>query len=148
MPVCGAASGPSGGTFPSTTICALHFFPCLSLVTPRYCELVALLRFARATKLVIAAEPWCSNYGGHQFGSWAGQLGDGRALSLGQLQTPAGASWELQLKGAGPTPFSRFADGLAVGTPVGPGVGSGDPDGALDGQDVGADEGTPVGIQV
>ena len=61
-----------------------------------------------------AAEPWCSNYGGHQFGTWAGQLGDGRALSLGQLHTPTGASWELQLKGAGPTPYSRFADGLAV----------------------------------
>lgn len=61
-----------------------------------------------------AMEPWCSNYGGHQFGSWAGQLGDGRALTLGQLETPGGETWELQLKGAGPTPYSRFADGLAV----------------------------------
>ena len=54
-----------------------------------------------------------SVYSGHQFGVWAGQLGDGRALYLGELQTPSG-SWEIQLKGAGPTPYSRRADGRAV----------------------------------
>jgi uncharacterized protein YdiU (UPF0061 family) len=53
------------------------------------------------------------NYGGHQFGHWAGQLGDGRAINMGQLQTPK-SSWELQLKGAGPTPYSRSGDGFAV----------------------------------
>jgi uncharacterized protein YdiU (UPF0061 family) len=53
------------------------------------------------------------NYGGHQFGHWAGQLGDGRAINMGQLQT-ANSSWELQLKGAGPTPYSRKGDGFAV----------------------------------
>jgi uncharacterized protein YdiU (UPF0061 family) len=53
-------------------------------------------------------------YGGHQFGNWAGQLGDGRAISLGELVAPDGAHWELQLKGAGPTPYSRRADGRAV----------------------------------
>ncbi|HYQ18465.1 MAG TPA: YdiU family protein [Polyangiaceae bacterium] len=53
-------------------------------------------------------------YGGHQFGNWAGQLGDGRAISLGELQTSNGEHWELQLKGAGPTPYSRRADGRAV----------------------------------
>jgi uncharacterized protein YdiU (UPF0061 family) len=53
-------------------------------------------------------------YGGHQFGNWAGQLGDGRAISLGELVTRGGAHWELQLKGAGPTPYSRRADGRAV----------------------------------
>lgn len=52
-------------------------------------------------------------YGGHQFGSWAGQLGDGRAISLGEVLN-AGKRWELQLKGAGKTPYSRFADGRAV----------------------------------
>jgi uncharacterized protein YdiU (UPF0061 family) len=52
-------------------------------------------------------------YGGHQFGNWAGQLGDGRAINLGEVNTPAGHLM-LQLKGAGPTPFSRSADGLAV----------------------------------
>ncbi len=55
-----------------------------------------------------------SNYGGHQFGHWAGQLGDGRAIGLGSLVAPSGDSWELQLKGAGPTPYSRSADGRAV----------------------------------
>ena len=53
-------------------------------------------------------------YGGHQFGSWARQLGDGRALFLGELLTSSGARFELQLKGAGRTPYSRGADGRAV----------------------------------
>lgn len=52
-------------------------------------------------------------YSGHQFGHWAGQLGDGRAHLLGELQGPEGA-WELQLKGAGMTPYSRMGDGRAV----------------------------------
>ncbi|MCA9516109.1 MAG: YdiU family protein, partial [Myxococcales bacterium] len=51
---------------------------------------------------------------GHQFGNWANQLGDGRAITLGELEAPGGASYELQLKGAGPTPYSRTADGRAV----------------------------------
>ena len=54
-------------------------------------------------------QPSASVYSGHQFGVWAGQLGDGRACSLGELQ-----GLELQLKGAGPTPFSRRGDGRAV----------------------------------
>jgi len=53
-------------------------------------------------------------YGGHQFGHWAGQLGDGRAISLGELIASGGQRWELQLKGAGPTPYSRSGDGRAV----------------------------------
>ena len=59
-------------------------------------------------------EPYAANYGGHQFGHWAGQLGDGRAIVLGELERPDGASVELQLKGAGPTAYSRRADGRAV----------------------------------
>ncbi|TDR44150.1 uncharacterized protein YdiU (UPF0061 family) [Tahibacter aquaticus] len=59
-------------------------------------------------------QPWAANYGGHQFGHWAGQLGDGRAISLGEIVNRAGQRWELQLKGAGPTPYSRRADGRAV----------------------------------
>ncbi|MEI7036299.1 protein adenylyltransferase SelO [Fulvimonas yonginensis] len=59
-------------------------------------------------------QPWASNYGGHQFGVWAGQLGDGRAISLGEVLDGQGHRWELQLKGAGPTPYSRGADGRAV----------------------------------
>jgi uncharacterized protein YdiU (UPF0061 family) len=59
-------------------------------------------------------QPYAARYGGHQFGHWAGQLGDGRAITLGELQAPDGRSWELQLKGAGRTPYSRQADGRAV----------------------------------
>ncbi|MBP9035202.1 MAG: YdiU family protein, partial [Pseudomonadales bacterium] len=58
--------------------------------------------------------PYAVNYGGHQFGNWAGQLGDGRAISLGETVNARGERWELQLKGAGPTPYSRNADGRAV----------------------------------
>ncbi|KAF8983643.1 hypothetical protein BGZ52_000556 [Haplosporangium bisporale] len=61
------------------------------------------------------AQPWAHCYGGHQFGYYAGQLGDGRAISLYETINPStGGSWELQLKGAGKTPYSRFADGYAV----------------------------------
>lgn len=56
---------------------------------------------------------YASVYSGHQFGQWAGQLGDGRALNLGAIHTPIGLQ-ELQLKGAGPTPYSRRGDGRAV----------------------------------
>lgn len=59
-------------------------------------------------------QPFASNYGGHQFGHWAGQLGDGRAISLGEVIGADGRRHELQLKGAGPTPYSRRADGRAV----------------------------------
>lgn len=58
--------------------------------------------------------PYAACYGGHQFGNWAGQLGDGRAITLGESINARGERWELQLKGAGPTPYSRHADGRAV----------------------------------
>ncbi|KIV92817.1 hypothetical protein PV10_04083 [Exophiala mesophila] len=59
--------------------------------------------------------PWAQCYGGFQFGSWAAQLGDGRAISLFESTNPATkVRYELQLKGAGKTPYSRFADGKAV----------------------------------
>jgi len=58
--------------------------------------------------------PYACCYGGHQFGNWAGQLGDGRAINLGEQTSADGKRWALQLKGAGPTPYSRSADGLAV----------------------------------
>ena len=64
--------------------------------------------------LLPGMQPFASNYGGHQFGHWAGQLGDGRAIGLGEVVNAAGERWELQLKGAGPTPYSRTADGRAV----------------------------------
>jgi uncharacterized protein YdiU (UPF0061 family) len=59
------------------------------------------------------AKPLSAVYSGHQFGQWAGQLGDGRAILLGQLNGPQGPM-ELQLKGAGMTPYSRMGDGRAV----------------------------------
>ncbi len=59
------------------------------------------------------AQPLAAVYSGHQFGVWAGQLGDGRAMLLGAVEH-AGQRWELQLKGAGLTPYSRTADGRAV----------------------------------
>lgn len=59
------------------------------------------------------AQPLSAVYSGHQFGVWAGQLGDGRAILLGELAGPQG-SYELQLKGAGLTPYSRMGDGRAV----------------------------------
>jgi uncharacterized protein YdiU (UPF0061 family) len=64
--------------------------------------------------LLPGMDPFATNYGGHQFGHWAGQLGDGRAITLGEAVNPAGERLELQLKGAGPTPYSRSADGRAV----------------------------------
>lgn len=59
------------------------------------------------------SQPYAMCYGGHQFGNWAGQLGDGRAINLFQVES-LGKNWTLQLKGAGETPYSRTADGLAV----------------------------------
>src|SRR5581483_58617 len=64
--------------------------------------------------LLEGMQPIAVNYGGHQFGNWAGQLGDGRAITLGEVIDAQGRRWELQLKGAGPTPYSRTADGRAV----------------------------------
>src|SRR5687767_9401087 len=55
--------------------------------------------------------PYAARYGGHQFGQWAGQLGDGRAITLGEVVFPGTGRLEFQLKGAGPTPYSRRADG-------------------------------------
>jgi uncharacterized protein YdiU (UPF0061 family) len=66
------------------------------------------------TRLLEKSQPHSTRYGGHQFGHWAGQLGDGRAISLGEVLTDQSARFEIQLKGAGPTPYSRRADGRAV----------------------------------
>jgi uncharacterized protein YdiU (UPF0061 family) len=74
-------------------------------------ELVDVLA---GNRVVPGMAPYAACYGGHQFGNWAGQLGDGRAITLGEIATSTGETWELQLKGAGPTPYSRRADGRAV----------------------------------
>lgn len=64
-------------------------------------------------KITGSMYPYAANYAGHQFGNWAGQLGDGRAITLGEWNAN-GSTYELQLKGAGLTPYSRRADGRAV----------------------------------
>ena len=65
-------------------------------------------------RLLPGMQAYAACYGGHQFGNWAGQLGDGRAINLGEVINRGGQRWELQLKGAGPTPYARRADGRAV----------------------------------
>jgi uncharacterized protein YdiU (UPF0061 family) len=65
-------------------------------------------------KTLPGMQPYAARYGGHQFGHWAGQLGDGRAITLGEVIATDGSRQELQLKGAGRTPYSRTADGRAV----------------------------------
>jgi uncharacterized protein YdiU (UPF0061 family) len=92
---------------------------------------VASLELLAGNRVLPAMRPYAARYGGHQFGQWAGQLGDGRALTLGEATfagtpSPAGSPplgrspfpgngrLEFQLKGAGPTPYSRRADGRAV----------------------------------
>ena len=98
--------------------------PALVAVSPEVAALLDLdtaaladpswARVLGGNALVDGMDPYAANYGGHQFGHWAGQLGDGRAITLGEVINSAGQRWELQLKGAGPTPYSRSADGRAV----------------------------------
>ncbi|MEQ8857501.1 MAG: YdiU family protein [Pseudomonadales bacterium] len=78
------------------------------------CATQAFADVFTGNRLLPGMDPHATCYGGHQFGSWAGQLGDGRAINLGEVVNPGGEHWMLQLKGAGPTPYSRSADGLAV----------------------------------
>jgi serine/tyrosine/threonine adenylyltransferase len=109
---------------------------CFSYVTPRVPsspkllhvaqEVAALIGFSEedtqseaflhtfsGKKVYKGTNPYAMCYGGHQFGNWAGQLGDGRAINLMEIMH-ANTPWTLQLKGAGETPYSRTADGLAV----------------------------------
>jgi len=65
-------------------------------------------------RVAAGMKPYAARYGGHQFGTWAGQLGDGRAITLAEIVATDGTRQELQLKGAGRTPYSRTADGRAV----------------------------------
>src|SRR5512139_4217121 len=78
------------------------------LASPQFAEVFG------GNAVVAGMQPYAANYGGHQFGQWAGQLGDGRAITLGEVVGTGGQRWELQLKGAGLTPYSRTADGRAV----------------------------------
>jgi len=75
---------------------------------PRFVEVVS------GHRPLEGVSPLAMVYSGHQFGVWAGQLGDGRALLIGQVRNAKGELWDIQLKGAGKTPYSRFGDGRAV----------------------------------
>lgn len=72
------------------------------------------LKILSGIKTPDGSKPFALCYGGHQFGHWAGQLGDGRAITLGEIKASNSSRWEIQLKGAGLTPYSRTADGKAV----------------------------------
>lgn len=74
-----------------------------------------LARYLSGNELLPGSQTTSHAYCGHQFGSFSGQLGDGAAISLGEVINPQnGERWELQLKGAGPTPYSRSSDGRKV----------------------------------
>lgn len=76
--------------------------------TPLFAELFS------GHKLWEEADPRAMVYSGHQFGGYTPRLGDGRGLLLGEVVNDAGEHWDLHLKGAGPTPYSRMGDGRAV----------------------------------
>jgi len=80
----------------------------LGMVRPESADVLA------GNRVLPGMQPYAARYGGHQFGHWAGQLGDGRAITLGEIIATDGSRQELQLKGAGKTPYSRTADGRAV----------------------------------
>lgn len=78
------------------------------------CESQAFVDVFSGNRQLPGMDTFAMCYGGHQFGNWAGQLGDGRVINLGEIKNSRGEHWTLQLKGAGLTPYSRGADGLAV----------------------------------
>ncbi|MES1205496.1 MAG: protein adenylyltransferase SelO [Pseudomonadota bacterium] len=78
------------------------------------CESADFAQVFAGNRVPAGGDPFAACYGGHQFGSWAGQLGDGRAIALGEVIARDGSHQTLQLKGAGPTPYARRGDGRAV----------------------------------
>jgi uncharacterized protein YdiU (UPF0061 family) len=83
-------------------------------LSPALCQSQVFADTFVGNQNIVGMQPYAMCYGGHQFGNWAGQLGDGRAINLGEVITPKNGYQTLQLKGAGLTPYSRTADGLAV----------------------------------
>lgn len=83
-------------------------------LTEHACESEQFKQVFVGNEIMDGMAPHAQCYGGHQFGNWAGQLGDGRAINLGEVINAEGKRYCLQLKGAGETPYSRMADGLAV----------------------------------
>ena len=104
---------PKGMKTPSMLIYSMEMAEELSL-DQSYCHSDEFCQIMAGNKLAEGSKPFAMCYGGHQFGNWAGQLGDGRAINLGEIVNTNGSHQNLQLKGAGPTPYSRSADGLAV----------------------------------
>lgn len=100
-------------TAPALAVCSDEAAALINL-SPEICKTSDFVDIFSGRRLLPGMEPFAMCYGGHQFGSWAGQLGDGRAINLGEVLNLEGERWILQLKGAGLTPYSRFADGLAV----------------------------------
>ncbi|XP_078384278.1 protein nucleotidyltransferase YdiU-like isoform X1 [Oculina patagonica] len=86
----------------------------LDLRTTSVLESPMFVEFVAGNRILSNSVLLSHRYGGHQFGDWAGQLGDGRAVMLGEYTNRKGEKWELQLKGSGQTPYSRHGDGRAV----------------------------------
>jgi serine/tyrosine/threonine adenylyltransferase len=104
---------PTGVSAPRLLAWSADCAALLGLTRPRN-DTDPAVEILAGNRLLPTMQPYAARYGGHQFGAWAGQLGDGRAITLGELCPRSGECWELQLKGAGRTPYSRTADGRAV----------------------------------
>lgn len=110
---CSSRVQPTPANAPKTVAYAKEVAKLLDL-SESDCQSDAFTQAFVGNELLSNMDPYACCYGGHQFGNWAGQLGDGRAINLGEIINNGGERWALQLKGAGPTPYSRSADGLAV----------------------------------
>ena len=86
----------------------------LLLLDPREIKTEQYLAFFSGQAVAPSSKPLAMVYSGHQFGQWAGQLGDGRGILLGERRGKDGVLYDIHLKGAGQTPYSRFGDGHAV----------------------------------
>ena len=119
-----AALPPAFYTRLESTPLPAPYLVCASEEAARLIELEAsafeseeFIQILSGNDRLLRSSPLSAVYSGHQFGVWAGQLGDGRAILLGEVAAPTivvEGTLELQLKGAGPTPYSRMGDGRAV----------------------------------
>ncbi len=94
----------------------IHYSPSVAKllgITEEDAKSEEFLKVFTGNSVLPNSQPYAMCYGGHQFGHWAGQLGDGRAINLAEIEHH-NKRWAVQLKGSGATPYSRTADGLAV----------------------------------
>ena len=110
---CYSLVNPTPVSNPELVACSVEMLQQLDLPIDS-CTNKDFIQAFSGNTLLPGMQPYAMCYGGHQFGHWAGQLGDGRAILLGDVINKDQQRWSLQLKGAGPTPYSRTADGLAV----------------------------------